>query len=92
MLCHNDSEALKWLAAGEAFALNPPGRLHATMMHSGVICDSENLKVVQSVVVPDAVSVVDVFVSIECAAKVRRHDDTMLKLVSAATAYCNVSI
>lgn len=92
MLCNNDSEALKWLSAVEAFALNPPGRLHARMMVFGVICDSENFKVLQLVVVLDFVSVVDVLPSFQLSAKVRLHDDTMLKLVVVANSNSDVSI
>ena len=92
MLCNNDSEALKWLSAVEAFALNPPGRLHALMMLSGVIRDSENFNVLQSIVVLDPVSVVDVLPSLQLSANVRLHDDTMLKLVFVANSNSDVSI
>ena len=92
MLCNNDSEALKWLSAVAALALNPPGRLHALMMLSAVICDSENFKVFQSVVVLDFVSVVDVFPSPQLSAKVCLHDDTMFKLVVVANANSDVPI
>ena len=92
MLCNNDSEALKWLSAVEAFALNPPGRLHARMMLSGVICDSENFKVFQSIVVLDFVAMVDVFPSLQLSSNVRLHDDTMLKLVFVANSNSDVPI
>lgn len=92
MLCNNNNEALKWFSAVEAFALNPPGRLHAVMMLSGVIRDSENFKVLKSVVVLDLVSVVDVLPPLQLSAKVRLHDDTMLKLVIAADSNSDVSI
>ena len=92
MLCNNDSEALKWLSAVVAFALNPPGRLHALMMLAGVICDSENFKVLQSIVVLNFVSVVDVLPSLQLSANVRLHDDTMLKLVFVANSNSDVSI
>jgi hypothetical protein len=81
VLCNDASEALKICAAVEALALNPPGRLHAWMMLSGVICDRQQLKVLQSVVVLDSVSVVDVLPGFELSSKVRRHDVTMLKLI-----------
>ena len=58
----------------------------------GVICDRQNLKIVQSVVVLDFVSVVDVFPCFKDSAKVRRHDDTMLKLVFIADSNCDISI
>ena len=92
MLCNNDSEALKWLSAVEALALNPPGRLHARMMVLGVISDSENLKVFKSIVVLDFVSVVDVLPCFQTSAKVCRHDDTMLKLIFSADTNSDVSI
>ena len=92
MLCNNNSEALKWLSAVEAFALNPPGRLHALMMVFGVICDSENLKVLQSIVVLDFVAMVDVLPSFKLSAKVSLHDETMLKLVFVANSNSDVSI
>ena len=92
MLCNNDSDALKWLSAVEAFALNPPGRLHALMMLAGVICDSENLKVFKSIVVLDFVSMVDVLPLFQLSSKVRLHDDTMLKLVFVANSNSDVAI
>ena len=92
MLCNNDTEALKWLSAVEAFALNPPGRLHALMMLAGVICDSENFKVLKSVVVLDFVSVVDMLPSLQLSANMRLHDDTMLKLVFVADSNSDVPI
>ena len=92
MLCNNNSEALKWCSAVEAFALNPPGRLHAFMMLSGVICDSENFKVLKSIVVFDFVSVVDVLPSLQLSTNARLHDDTMLKLVFVANSNSDVSI
>ena len=92
MFCNNDSEALKWFSAVVALTLNPPGRLHALMMLAGVICDSENFKVLKSIVVLDFVSMMDVFPSFQLAAKVRLHDDTMLKLVVVADSNRDVSI
>ena len=92
MLCNNDSEALKWLSAVVALALNPPGRLHALMMLSAVICDSENFKVFQSVVVLDLGSMVDVLPSLQLSANVRLHDDTMLKLVVVANSNSDIPI
>ena len=92
MLCNNDSEALKWLSAVEAFALNPPGRLHALMMLAGVICDTENFKVLQSIVVLDFVSMVDVLPSLQLSSNVRLHDDAMFKLVVVANANSDVPI
>ena len=62
------------------------------MMVLGVICDSENFKVLQSVVVLDFVSVVDVLPSLQLSAKVRLHDDTMLKLVFVANSNSDVPI
>ena len=62
------------------------------MMLSGVIRDSENFKVLQSIVVLDFVSVVDVLPSFQLSAKVRLHDDTMLKLVFVANSNRDVSI
>ena len=92
MLCNNNSEALKWLSAVEAFALNSPGRLHALMMLAGVICDTENFKVLQSIVVLDFVSMVDVLPSLQLSSNVRLHDDTMFKLVVVANANSDVPI
>ena len=92
MLCNNNSEALKWLSAVEAFAPNPPGRLHALMMLPGVICDSENFKVLKSIVVFDFVSMVNVLPSLQLSANVRLHDDTMFKLVVVANSNSDVSI
>jgi hypothetical protein len=90
--CNNDSEALKCLSAVEALALNPPGRAHARMMDSGVIPDREKFKVLQSVVVLDVVSVVDVLLAAQLSSKMVRHDDTMLKLVDVADPNSDVSV
>ena len=54
------------------------------MMLSGVICDRQQLKVFQSVVVLDSVAVVDVFSLAETPSKVCLHDETMLKAILAA--------
>ena len=62
------------------------------MMLAGVICDTENFKVLQSIVVLDFVSMVDVLPSIQLSAKVRLHDDTMLKLVFVANSNSDVPI
>ena len=62
------------------------------MMVLGVICDSENFKVLQSVVVLDFVSVVDVLPSLQLSAKVRLHDDTMFKLVVVANSNSDIPI
>ena len=62
------------------------------MMLSGVIRDSENFNVLQSIVVLDPVSVVGVLPSLQLSANVRLHDDTMLKLVFVANSNSDVSI
>ena len=62
------------------------------MMLSAVICDSENFKVFQSIVVLDFVSMVDMLPSLQLSSNVRLHDDTMLKLVFVANSNRDVSI
>jgi hypothetical protein len=62
------------------------------MMVRGVIPDRHDFKVRKTVVVLDAVSVMDVLPSFERSAKMRRHDDTMLKLELIADSNCDVSI
>ena len=62
------------------------------MMLSGAICDSENFKVLKSIVVLDFVSVVNVLPSLQLSANVRLHDDTMFKLVFVANSHSDVSI
>ena len=61
-------------------------------MLAGVICDSENLKVFQSIVVLDFVPVVNVLPPLQFSSKVRLHDDTMLKLVVVANSNRDVPI
>ena len=48
-------------------------------MVTGVSTDEHDLKVFQSIVVPDLVSVMHVLVSVQLALKVRLHDMTVLK-------------
>ncbi len=62
------------------------------MMLSGVICDSENLKVFKSIVVLDFVSMVDMLPSLKASSNMRFHDDTMLKLVVVTNSNSDVSI
>ena len=54
------------------------------MMLSGVICDRQQLKVFQSVVVLDSVAMVDVLSLAQTPSKVCLHDETMLKAILAA--------
>ena len=57
-----------------------------------MILDAEEFKVCKSVVRLDAIPMVDVLARSEHSAKVRRHDDTMLKLESIADAHGDVAI
>lgn len=61
-------------------------------MLSGVIFDRQELKVLQSVVVLDPVSVVDVLSSPERAAKMRRHEHTVLQLETVAHSDGDVAV
>src|SRR5574343_943070 len=62
------------------------------MMLAGVIRDAEEFKVCKSVIRLDAIAVVNVLARSEHSAKVRRHDDTMLKLEAVADTDGDVSI
>ena len=92
MAVNLDNSALKYCATGEACAVNPACGINAWSMFSGVVLDSEQLKVFQSIVVLDSVSVVDVLSCAEITAKVSRHDDTVLKLEAIAHSHSDVSI
>ena len=62
------------------------------MMLSGVIFDRQEFKVLQSIVVLDPVSVVDVLALKKVAAKVRRHDDAVLQLEIVALSDGDISV
>jgi len=62
------------------------------MMLSGVIFDRQEFKVLQSIVVFDPVPVVNVLALKKIAAKVRRHDDTVLQLEIVALSDGDISV
>jgi hypothetical protein len=84
--------ALKRFAAGTTLHHKPSRVVAASMMVASVSADRQDLKVFQSVVVLDAVFVVDVFISSKSAPNVALHDDTVLKLVAIANAHGHVPI
>jgi hypothetical protein len=61
-------------------------------MCSGVICDRQEFKVLQSIVVLNAVAMVDLLIRFQSASKVLSHDDTKLNQEVIANANCDVSI
>jgi hypothetical protein len=87
-----DSTAVNACATGKASNLRPSGLIRASMMMRGVISDEHDLKIFKAVVVASFVAVVDVFVCSQRSSKMRRHDDTMLKLVLIADSNRDVSI
>jgi hypothetical protein len=84
--------AFKCLAALQALTFDHAPDLWARMMEAGMIFDSENLKVLNSVVVLDAVPMMDVLSCEQRSAKMAFHDDTVLKLEIRADTNCDVSI
>ena len=76
-----DTTAFKTLAAVEALHHDPGRKIASWMMVCSVSADEHNLKVFQSIVVLDLVSVMHMLVSEQLAPKMFLHDVTVLKHV-----------
>jgi hypothetical protein len=90
--CNLDAAAVKAMAAGTALNVDPPGFVAASMRDRGVILDRQEFKVRQSVVVLDAVSVVDVLSCCQRSSEMASHDNTVFKLEVRADSHCDVSV
>jgi hypothetical protein len=92
MPLHFAHTALKARATGTADNPDPSACIAAWTMESAVSGDSKEFKVFKSVVRPDAVAVVDVFIRSQSAADTSFHDQTVFKHVAIIDTNRDVSI
>jgi hypothetical protein len=89
---HLTTPSLEISAAGTTSHEHPKGRHSSGVMEGGVGIDAKNFKVLGSVVVLDAVSVMDMLVPFQRTSEHAFHDEAVLKFVPVTGSNGHVAI